>query len=150
MRLDFDLSIPIYQQIIDEFRRQVARGQLAPGDRIPSQRELAQQARVNPNTVQRAYREMEQMGLTETLRGQGTFIRNDPSLVRQIRVEMAQEALRNFVLEMRSLGFKDDEVMQLTEEALQETANAEVSAKAQLEPDTARTRSRKEETDHAH
>lgn len=121
MRLDFDLSKPIYQQIIDEFRRQVARGQLAPGDRILSQRELAQQARVNPNTVQRAYREMEQMGLTETLRGQGSFIRNDPSLVVQIREEMAREALRNFVVEMRSLGFKDDEVIKLTAQALQET-----------------------------
>ena len=121
MRLDFDLSKPIYQQIIDEFRRQVARGRLAPGDRIPSQRELAQQARVNPDTVQRAYREMEQMGLTETLRGQGSFIRNDPSLVVRIREEMAREALRSFVLEMRSLGFTDDEVMRLTAEALHNT-----------------------------
>src|SRR5690606_31268972 len=69
---------------------------------------------------------------TETLRGQGSFIRNDPSLVVRIREEMAREALRSFVLEMRSLGFTDDEVMRLTAEALhnteprqEETADAE-------------------------
>lgn len=121
MRLDFDLSKPIYQQIIDEFRRAIARGQLAPGDRILSQRELAQQARVNPNTVQRAYREMEQMGITETLRGQGSFIRQDPTLVQRIREEMAQEAIRTFVLEMRSLGFSDEQVLELAAKGLAET-----------------------------
>ena len=72
MQFDFDPALPIYQQIIDAFRRAIARGQLAPGDRIMSQRELAQIARVSPNTAKRAYREMEQMGLTETIRGQGS------------------------------------------------------------------------------
>lgn len=125
MRLDFDLSKPIYQQIIDEFRRAIARGQLAPGDRIMSQRELAQQARVNPNTVQRAYREMEQMGLTETLRGQGSFVRQDPSLIQTIREEMAQEAIRTFVLEMRALGFSDDQVIKLATKGLEASPRVE-------------------------
>lgn len=119
MRLDFDVSKPIYQQIIDEFRRAIARGQLNPGERIVSQRELAQQARVNPNTVQRAYREMEQMGLTETLRGQGSFIRQDPTLLRSIKEEMAQEAVMHFVSEMRALGFGDEQVLRLAEKGLQ-------------------------------
>lgn len=120
MRLDFDLAKPIYQQIIDEYRRAIARGQLAPGDRIPSQRELAQQARVNPNTVQRAYREMELMGLIETLRGQGSFIRQDPSLVQRIRREMAREAIRTFISEMRSLGFSDEETLEMAAAGLKE------------------------------
>lgn len=124
MRIDFDLAQPIYQQIIDEFRRAIARGELAPGERIMSQRELAQKARVNPNTVQRAYREMEQMGLTETLRGQGSFVRNDPTLVRRIREEMAREAVDLFVREMRALGLADDEILAMAAQALQQSAGA--------------------------
>ncbi|MDI6907247.1 MAG: GntR family transcriptional regulator [Thermoanaerobacterales bacterium] len=118
MRLDFDLTKPIYLQIVDEIKRAVARGELAPGDRIPSLRELAQQARVNPNTVQRAFQEMERSGLTETLRGQGTFIRGDPGLVERMRNEMAGEALEAFVKEMSALGFGPDEIRRLVEDAL--------------------------------
>lgn len=105
MRLEFDPSRPIYQQIIDEFKRAIARGDLNPGERIPAQRELAQAAGVNPNTVQRAYREMEHMGIVETLRGQGTFIRQDTEILDSIRDEMAQIAVDSFVDEMRGLGY---------------------------------------------
>lgn len=118
MNLDFDPALPIYQQIIDEFRRAIARGQLVPGDRIMSQRELAQKARVSPNTAKRAYREMEQMGLTETLRGQGSFVRRDSTIIQGIREEMAREAIRQFVGEMRSLGFADEQVIEMAKKAL--------------------------------
>ncbi len=68
---------------------------------------------VNPNTVQRAYREMEQMGITETLRGQGTFIVNDEGLVASIRREMADRALVAFVGEMHALGYGCDEMAEM-------------------------------------
>lgn len=103
-RLDFESTRPIYLQIIDEVKRAVARGHLQPGDKLPSQRELAELARVNPNTVQRAFREMEVTGLVETLRGQGTFLRNDPGLIQEVRLEMAQMAVVQFVHEMQRLG----------------------------------------------
>lgn len=118
MQLRFDPERPIYQQIIDEFKRAVARGELKPGDRIPSQRELATQARVNPNTVQRAYREMEWMGLVETLRGQGTFVTNEPEFLAGLRAEMADEAVQRFVSEMRRLGFSAQEILQRAERDL--------------------------------
>ncbi|HLT59421.1 MAG TPA: GntR family transcriptional regulator [Limnochordales bacterium] len=111
MQLKLDQHSPIYMQIIDEFKRQVARGDLRPGDRIPSQRELAAMVQVNPNTVQRAYREMELMGITETLRGQGTFITRDPERVAQIRREMADRALAGFVREMHALGYGCEEMV---------------------------------------
>ena len=97
MQLRLDQHSPIYQQIIDEFKRAIARGELKPGDRIPSQRELASMVQVNPNTVQRAYREMGQLGITETLRGQGTFVTQDAGLVDSVRREMAERALVSFV-----------------------------------------------------
>lgn len=117
MRLVLDPSRPIYQQIIDEIRRRIARGDLSPGERIPSQRELAQMAQVNPNTIQRAYREMEQSGLVETLRGQGTFVRNDASMVAGIRQEMADVALTAFVQEMKALGYTLQATLKLVQEA---------------------------------
>ncbi|HUT75686.1 MAG TPA: GntR family transcriptional regulator [Armatimonadota bacterium] len=67
-------ALPIYRQIIDQIRRGVAAGQLAPGDQLPSVRDLAAQLLVNPNTVARVYRDLERDGLLETRRGQGTFI----------------------------------------------------------------------------
>lgn len=117
MQLKLNQHTPIYQQIIDEFKRSIARGELGPGDRIPSQRELATMVQVNPNTVQRAYREMEQERISETLRGQGTFICNDPELVSTIRQEMAESALRAFVQEMHDLGFSSEQVSQMVQRA---------------------------------
>jgi GntR family transcriptional regulator len=69
--MDFDTAQPIYRQIIDDYKKKLIRGELKGGDRIPSQREYADMVKVNPNTVQRAYREMEAMKMVETVRGQG-------------------------------------------------------------------------------
>ena len=113
----WDPDRPIYLQIIEAVKRAVARGELAPGDRIPSQRELATRTRVNPNTVQRAYREMEHMGLVESQRGQGTFIARDPGLLSRLRGEMAQEAVGRFVAEMRALGFSPAEMAEMVRRA---------------------------------
>ncbi len=117
MQLTLNQNTPIYQQIIDEFKRRIARGELGPGDRIPSQRELATMIQVNPNTVQRAYREMEQAQISETLRGQGTFICNDSTLVASIRDEMAKDALDAFVQEMRALGYSCEQVTRMVQTA---------------------------------
>lgn len=123
MRLRFDPERPIYQQIIDEFKRAIARGELAPGDRIPSQRDLAMEARINPNTVQRAYREMEWLGLTETLRGQGTFVAQAPKLLRDLRDDMAREALARFIAEMSALGFTAEAMVAMVQEAVTSMAS---------------------------
>lgn len=110
MNLNFNSPVPIYQQMVDEVKKALARGELSPGDKIPSLKERAQMSKVNPNTVQRAYQEMEREGLTETLRGQGTYIRNDPALLVQIRTEMAQAAVRQFIGEMRELGLRAEDI----------------------------------------
>lgn len=124
MQLRLDQHSPIYQQIIDEFKRSIARGDLKPGDRIPSQRELATMVQVNPNTVQRAYREMEQEGLTETLRGQGTFVTSDAGIVAKVRREMAERALDGFVREMHALGFGCDEMAEMVRRAYRQVIEA--------------------------
>lgn len=112
-KLDFDSTRPIYMQIIDEIKRAVARNLLVPGEKLPSQRELAEAARVNPNTVQRAYREMEGMGLVETRRGEGTFIREDDGLLANLRREMALAAVDSFIRQVLGLGLTEAEVLRL-------------------------------------
>ncbi|RAP76823.1 GntR family transcriptional regulator [Paenibacillus montanisoli] len=111
--MNFNNPKPIYMQMVDEVKKALARGELSPGDKIPSHKERAQMSQVNPNTVQRAYQEMEREGLTETLRGQGTFIRNDPALLQTIRSEMALAAVKLFIEEMQGLGIEPGETERL-------------------------------------
>ena len=113
VKLNFDSTRPIYMQIIDEIKRAVARNTLVPGEKLPSQRELAEATRVNPNTVQRAYREMEAMGLVETRRGEGTYIREDEGLLANLRSEMAKTAVDSFVRQTIALGLTEEEVLEL-------------------------------------
>lgn len=120
--LHLDPERPIYLQIIEAFRLAAARGDLAPGDQIPSQRDLAQQLRVNPNTVQRAYREMEYLGLVETRRGTGTFLSPDPERWRKVREETIQAELARFIDTMGRLGCTGEEIVHLVRAAVQSTA----------------------------
>lgn len=108
--MDYDKSRAIYKQIIEDFQKQLVRKELGPGDKIPSQREYAQQVRVNPNTVQRAYQELERSGLVATIRGQGTFIQADEAMIDEIRQQMADNLLDHFLEEMSSLGYSEDEI----------------------------------------
>jgi GntR family transcriptional regulator len=111
--VQFDSSQPIYQQIINNYKKQLARGELKEGDKIPSQREYAEMIKVNPNTVQRAYREMENQHMVETIRGQGTFIVIGEELKKEIKQDMARIIPNYFVQEMRSLGFTNEQMVEM-------------------------------------
>lgn len=111
MGLNFDTTKPIYEQIIDYIKKMIVRGELKPGDKLPSQRELARKIEVNPNTIQRAYREMEILELVETRRGMGTFVKEDESMVITMKIEMAREAVSRFLEEMNSLGYTEEEIV---------------------------------------
>lgn len=111
--MNFDSSIPIYLQIIDLYKKEMLKGKIKMGDKILSQREFAKKYKVNPNTVQRAYREMERMNLVKTLRGQGTFINANRDMIRHMKVERARQHLKNFIDEMNSLGYKKTDVIEL-------------------------------------
>jgi len=76
--LDYRDARPIYAQICDGFREQICAGILRPGDKLPSVRELATQLTINPNTIQRAYRELEVQGWVESAAGKGSFVRGVP------------------------------------------------------------------------
>ena len=79
VHLDYRDAKPIYTQIMDNIRSQIAAGVLQPGDKLPSVREMAAQLSINPNTIQRAYRELEQQGVIQTLPGKGCFVCSMPN-----------------------------------------------------------------------
>jgi len=106
----FDERSPIYEQIVTQFCRSLIKGELAPSQRIPSIRELAMQLKVNTNTVQRAFQEMERRQLIYSKRGTGYFIMEGENMVQEIKTEMVKDAVSRFIEEMRALGFKDSEI----------------------------------------
>ncbi|RAL22052.1 GntR family transcriptional regulator [Thermoflavimicrobium daqui] len=111
-----DFSIPLYEQIVEQIRHAVARGEIALGKKLPSVREMAQNLKVNPSTVVRAYLELEHDGLCEKRRGQGTFITNSEEKVQKIKRGLAEEALNNFVHTMKSLGIDKNTAQQWLKE----------------------------------
>lgn len=115
MDIDFNAAYPIYEQVIEEIKKEIVRGELKAGAKLPSQRKLARKIEVNPNTVQRAYREMEQRGLVETKRGRGTFIKDDDQVMIDIKREMAETAVIDFIEEMTSLGFDKKNILKKVE-----------------------------------
>lgn len=118
VNLEFNPERPIYLQIIDEIKKRIVRGDLKLGEKLPSQRELAAIMSVNPNTVQRAYRELEDTKIAETLRGQGTFVSSTIS-IKELQKDLAERALGEFLTEMSELGLSHSEIKELLEKALE-------------------------------
>jgi len=106
---------PIYAQIAAEVKRMLARGELRPGEKLPSARALAEEARVNPNTVVHAYAELEREGVTETRRGLGTYVRADVD-VAAIRRRELEAAAREYLRTVRSLGLDPRAAAKVLEE----------------------------------
>ncbi|MCL2006958.1 MAG: GntR family transcriptional regulator [Treponema sp.] len=110
-RLAFDDRIPIYRQIILNFNRAFVRGEIGTGERIPSIREMSALLKVNTNTMQRVYQELERDGLISSKRGTGYFLTEDSEMTKKMRKELAQASLQRFVEEMRALGCADKEII---------------------------------------
>ena len=104
---------PIYQQLMEQLTEQIVSGQLQPGDKVPAVRELAAQAGVNPNTMQRALADLEREGLLFTNRTSGRYVTEDKDMIQFRREKIAAERISEFMSGMRQLGFTEDEVVQL-------------------------------------
>lgn len=128
--MDFDTAMPIYLQVIHEMKQKIVRGTLPLGSRLPSARELAVSYQINPNTANRIYREMEAEELCYTKRGLGTFVTEDEKKVAEIRKEMAEELLWNFLEGMIELGFQQEELLLM----IQTEYNRKKRAESGIEP----------------
>jgi len=106
----FDDRMPIYRQIILRFNRAFVRGDIQPGDRIPSIRELSALLRVNTNTIQRVYQEMERDVLISSRRGTGYYFTEDSKMTEKLRRDLTSESVQRFVDEMSALGLKNKDI----------------------------------------
>ena len=114
--MEYNTGLPIYLQVMHELKKRMVKGELAPGVKMPSSRDLAVEFRVNQNTAARIYREMELAGYCFTRRGIGTFVSEEENMFEELKQEMAGELLDNFMHEMKDLGFrKGDIITRITE-----------------------------------
>jgi len=122
--VDTESSVPVYAQIADQVRCAIASGALVSGDPLPSLRETALRLRINPQTIAKAYRVLEQEGLVTTIHGRGTYVASgldEPS--RQFRQKALRQAVEQMILDARNLGVTREELRRVFEAALEAAAD---------------------------
>ncbi|MEK4699311.1 GntR family transcriptional regulator [Solibacillus sp. FSL R7-0668] len=120
MEVKFNNRDPVYVQVIRHFKEQIAKGLYAPGQEIPSRRELANQLKINPNTVQRAYKEMEEQQLIYTEGNLPSCITKDEDVLKGVRHELISEAVHVFVNSIKSINAPLPEVIELVQKQYEE------------------------------
>lgn len=112
----FDNDRPIYVQLVEKLRIEIISGKLKSGERIPSVRELALTVRVNPNTMQKALSELENEGLIYTERTNGKFVTENKELIEKIKKELAEEKVKNYINDMKSIGITYEDAIKYLQE----------------------------------
>ena len=115
MAWNLDSDRPIYAQIVEIIQMQIVSGYYQPGDKLPSVRELAAQASVNPNTMQKALSELETSGLVMAQRTSGRVVTEDMDMIGEVRNNLAKEQVHEFFVRMQELGYNRQEIMHLLE-----------------------------------
>ena len=117
MQWKFDGNAPIYTQLVDQMKLGIVSGEWIPGQRIPAVRELAVDAGVNPNTMQRALQELERQGLMFSQRTSGRFITEDREMIEDAKRTLANRHISAFIRQMQALGYTRQEIVALLEES---------------------------------
>ena len=110
MEWNFKNGIPIYAQIIDEMTMRIASSSYAPGDKLPSVRDLPMDAGVNPNTMQRALAELERRGLVYSERTSGRFVTKEEAVLKGLHEELAKRYFEEFADKLRRIGMDDEDI----------------------------------------
>lgn len=114
---------PIYTQILEKIQTRIISGVYKPGEKLPSVRELAAEASVNPNTMQKAFAELERSGLILTQRNSGRTVTEDTEMIDQIQTQMALAQVKTFFNNMKELGYTEDKILALVKKAMEEGNN---------------------------
>ena len=109
MKFEFDNNIPIYIQLVEQLKKYIISGKLKPGERIPSVRDFALLSKVNPNTMQKALTELEELKLIYTERTNGKFVTDDNDLINRLKKQYADELAHSYFFNMKSIGFDEKE-----------------------------------------
>lgn len=120
MQWNIDTARPVYIQLIEHIQTAIVSGHYKPSDRLPSVRDLASEASVNPNTMQKALAELERVGLVSANRTSGRYITSDSMLIQKIRRQSAEDVIRAFLDRMNQLGFAGDETLTMVSEIVKE------------------------------
>ena len=115
LQIDFRSGLPIYTQIVNQVQAQVAGGILKPGDQLPTVRSLAEELRVNFNTVARAYRILDEARIISTQQGRGTYITEipPPKVTERLRRESLEALTHRYISEAMRLEFSEDEISEM-------------------------------------
>lgn len=111
---------PVYVQLVEEIKRRIISGEYPPGSQLPPVRALAGAAAVNPNTMQKAFSELEREGLVYAQRTSGRFITEDTKMIENLKSILAEEIISEFFVQMGSLGFSKEDAIQLIETTAKE------------------------------
>lgn len=114
---------PIFLQIVERIEMDIISGKYQPGDKLPSVRDLAAVAAVNPNTMQKAFSELERTGLVYSQRTAGRFITEDTTLIYELKTNLAKEKITEFIALMQQLGFSKEEILSLISETMKGEAS---------------------------
>ena len=120
MEWNFRSDQPIYSQLMQRLSEAIVSGIYAPGEKLPSVRELAVEAGVNPNTVQRALADLEREGLVFSQRTAGRFVTENENMITNAKLRLADERVEEFLRSMKTLGFSKEEVIALIARAKEE------------------------------
>ena len=113
MKWQFSNDAPIYAQLIEQIKVGIVSGAFPPGERLPSVRDLATEAGVNPNTMQRALAELERDGLVSSQRTTGRSVTEDEAMIETAKRSLAERHVKTFLAAMLRLGFQREEIMTL-------------------------------------
>lgn len=116
----FTDNLPIYIQIMNLIKKRIIIGELKEGEKLPSVRELSTELKVNPNTIQRSYQELEREDLVFTQRGMGTFVVEDKETIKNLKKNVATDIVKSFINEMKSIGYSPEEIIALINEKAKE------------------------------
>ena len=119
MNWQFSNNAPIYAQLIEQIRAGIVSGAFSPVERLPSVRDLAMEAGVNPNTMQRALTELERDGLVYSQRTSGRYVTEDKDAIAAARHALAGDRVRSFLADMGRLGFEKEELLSLLRQEME-------------------------------
>lgn len=123
MDWNFKSDLPIYSQLVEQIKLGIVSGIFKPGERLASVRDMAMEAGVNPNTMQRALQELEREGMVYSQRTSGRFVTDDEAVIDNAKKNLAEEQIKSFLEAMSKLGYGRDEIISLLEENGKEEKN---------------------------
>ena len=124
MEWKFRSDLPIYSQLVEQIKLGIVSAKLLPGERLMSVRDMATEAGVNPNTMQRALQELERDGMVYSQRTAGRFVTENMQVIERAKKKFAEEQIRSFLEAMKKLGYQWEEILALLKEKEEENGNS--------------------------